>query len=164
VFAKNMRDLGTPVYGKAFFRHILQTFPDNSRIIIVRLNKHPVAAAFLLGHDTTLEIPWASTIKQVNHLSMNMLLYWEVLKFAIGSNYRFFDFGRSSKDSGTYRFKQQWGAKPRQCYWHYWLRGGGELPALNPNNPKYKALITLWKIMPVWLTKWIGPGIVKNLP
>jgi FemAB-related protein (PEP-CTERM system-associated) len=164
VFAHNMRDLGTPVYGKTFFSTILQRFSEHSRIVIVRLNNRPVAAAFLLGHRDTLEIPWASTIKQVNHLSLNMLLYWEVLKFAIENKYRYFDFGRSSKDSGTYRFKQQWGAKPKPCFWHYWLNNNTEIPSLNPSNPKYKLLISLWKKTPVWITKYIGPGIVKNLP
>ncbi len=164
VFAKNMRDLGTPVYGKIFFHHILQTFPECSKIIVICLNKKPVATAFLLGHKTTLEIPWASTIKEVNHLSINMLLYWEVLKFSINKKYQYFDFGRSSKNSGTFRFKQQWGAKPKQCYWHYWLKDGAELPSLNPNNPKYKLLIGLWKKIPVNVTKYIGPSIVKNLP
>ncbi len=164
VFAKNMRDLGTPVYSISFFSHILSTFPDSSKIIIIRLDNQPVAAAFLLAHNKTLEIPWASTVKKVNHLSMNMLLYWEVLKFSIERNYHFFDFGRSSKNAGTYRFKQQWGAKPKQCYWHYWLKDNAEMPSLNPNNPKFKLVIAIWKKIPVWLTKIIGPGIVKNLP
>jgi len=164
VFARNMRDLGTPVYAKSFFQDILQSFPAASRIIIVRLQNQPVSAGFLLGHKDTLEIPWASTTRDVNHLSMNMLLYWEVLKFAIESDYRFFDFGRSSKQSGTFRFKQQWGAKPKQLYWHYWLANGVELPRLNPDNPKYTLAINLWKRLPVFITKWLGPHIVRNLP
>jgi FemAB-related protein (PEP-CTERM system-associated) len=164
VFAQNMRDLGTPVYGKSFFREILLQFDKHSKIVIVRMGKRPVAAAFLLGYKDTLEIPWASTIKDVNHLSVNMLLYWEVLKFAIDNQYQYFDFGRSSKDSGTFRFKQQWGAIPKQCYWHYWLKNNAEMPSLNPNNPKYKLVISLWKKLPVSVTKYIGPNIVKNLP
>ena len=74
VFARNMRDLGTPVYGKSFFENILQGFPEQSKIIIVRLKNRPVSAGFLLGYKDTLEIPWASTIRDVNHLSMNMLM------------------------------------------------------------------------------------------
>jgi len=164
VFARNMRDLGTPVYGKDFFKNILETFPQNSKIVIIRLKNKPVAAAFLLGDNNMLEIPWASTIKDVNHLSINMLLYWEVLKFAIDKQYRTFDFGRSSKDAGTYRFKQQWGAKAKQMYWHYWLPDGAKLPELNPSNPKYALMIGVWKRLPIWVTKWLGPYIVKNLP
>lgn len=164
VFSINMRDLGTPVYHKSFFKNILSIFPDNSHILIIKHNGKPVAAAFLLGYKNTLEIPWASTLRKVNHLSMNMLMYWEILKFAIKNNYKYFDFGRSSRDSGTYRFKQQWGAVERPMFWHYWLPTGTEMPALNPSNPKYALVIAIWRRLPVFVTKLIGPLIVKNLP
>jgi FemAB-related protein (PEP-CTERM system-associated) len=164
VFTRNMRDLGTPVYSKSFFRNILNSFPGACRIMVVRLDNRPVAAGFLIGHRDTLEIPWASTIRELNHLSINMLLYWEVLKYAIGRNFRQFDFGRSSRDSGTFRFKQQWGARPSQLYWHYWLKEGATLPALNPDNPKYALAIKTWRLLPLYMTIRLGPLIVKNLP
>ncbi len=111
-----------------------------------------------------MEIPLASTIRDVNHLSMNMFLYWEVLKFAIKQNYSQFDFGRSSKNVGTYRFKQQWGAQPKQLYWHYWLGQSETPPSLNPSNPKYALIISVWKRLPVALANLLGPAIVKNIP
>jgi len=164
VFARNMRDLGTPVYGKAFFRNLLQTFPQQAQLVIIRIQSRPVGAAFLIGYKDRLEIPWASTLRDVNHLSINMLMYWEVLSLAIRNGFKYFDFGRSSKDTGTYQFKKQWGAMPKQLYWHYWLAEGEAAPALNPANPKYAAAINLWKRLPVSLTRWIGPHIVKNIP
>ena len=159
-----MRDLGTPVYSKNLFKNILNNFPESARIIIIQLNNKPVSAAFLIGYKDKLEIPWASTIKEVNHLSINMLLYWEVLSFAISKKYNFFDFGRSSINAGTYKFKKQWGAQGKESYWHYWLDENTEMPSLNPNNPKYKLVISIWKKLPVSLTRIIGPSIVKNLP
>jgi FemAB-related protein (PEP-CTERM system-associated) len=164
VFARNMRDLGTPVYGRQFFRSILETFPEACRIVIVRLGGRPVAAGFLIGHRDSMEIPWASTIRDVNHLSMNMLLYWESLRYALHKGYKYFDFGRSSRDSGTFRFKQQWGARPLQLHWHYWLNGNTELPAINPDNPRYALAIKIWKRLPLAITNMIGPFIVKNIP
>ncbi len=164
VYSRNMRDLGSPAHSKQFVINMLQRFPNNSWIIVLRLNNQPVAAGLLLGMRDTLEIPLASTIRNVNTLSMNMLLYWEVLKFAIEKGYKNFDFGRSSLDAGTYRFKKQWGAKPKQLYWHYWLGESGELPSLNPANPKYALVINLWKRLPLALANWLGPLIVKYLP
>jgi hypothetical protein len=38
VFCRNMRDLGTPVYGKEFFRNVLSAFPDSTRIISIMLD------------------------------------------------------------------------------------------------------------------------------
>ena len=164
VFSRNMRDLGTPVYSKNLFRNILHCFPERSRIVVVRLAGKPVAGAFLIGYRNMLEIPWASTLRHVNHLSMNTFLYWKILQFAIENGYRYFDFGRSSRDSGTYRFKQQWGAEPKQLYWHYWLGSGVEAPSINPGNPKYALMIKAWQRLPLPLSNLLGPPIVRNIP
>ncbi len=164
VFSVNMRDLGTPVYSKSFFRNILERFPSSTWICTVYKGLEPVASGFLSGFKETLEIPWASSIKRFNSSSPNMLLYRTALEFAIENGFRVFDFGRSTPGEGTYRFKEQWGAKPVQLYWHYWLRDGGALPEINPANPKYRMAINIWRRLPLSLTKLLGPNIVKNLP
>ena len=164
VFAQNMRDLGTPVYHINFFQEILLEFPEQCSLLVVYSDRKPASCAFLIGFKDMLEIPWASTLRKFNKLNANMLLYRQVLGFAINQGYQYFDFGRSSKDSGTFKFKKQWGATPLQHYWHYWLPGGQDLPQLNPNSPKYQAAIKIWKRLPVWLTRLIGPKLVKNLP
>ena len=164
VFARNMRDLGTPVYSRRFFEQILSTFEDAAQIVVVSIRGVPVAAGLLLAHRETMEIPWASSMREHNRLGVNMLLYWEALGRAITNGYRRFDFGRSSQDSGTYRFKKQWGAQPLQLYWHYWLRCGDKLPALNPDNPKFRLAIAIWRRLPLALTNRLGPAIVRYLP
>jgi len=164
VFSNNMRDLGTPVYSKRFFKEILRAFNSESFIAIVRLNGEPVGAGFLLGHQGKLEIPWASTLRKYNRFGINMYMYWNILRVAIEKKYQVFDFGRSSKDAGTLKFKKQWGAEQKQLYWYYDIKEGGPLPGLNPSNKKYQAAISAWKKMPVNLTRIIGPHIVKNLP
>jgi len=164
VFSINMRDLGTPVYSKSFFRNILRCDSLSQWLTVVYYNNEPVSCGFLLGYKETMEIPWASTLRSANKLNANMFMYWHILKFSIEHKYKFFDFGRSTKDAGTYNFKKQWGAKPIPLYWHYWLKDGGDLPELNPNNPKYRMAISVWQKLPVWLTHIIGPPLVKNLP
>jgi len=165
VFSENMRDLGTPVYAKAFFKNILREFPATSWICVVYTkDARPIAAGFLVGFKHALEIPWASSLRAYNHHAPNMLLYWICLKFACESGYKFFDFGRSTPHEGTYRFKQQWGAIPHQLYWYYWTLSGGRLPELNPHNPKYAVAINMWRKLPLGITQLVGPLIVKNLP
>lgn len=164
VFARNMRDLGTPVYGKPFFREILQTFSKGARICIVYLANRPVAAGFVLGFRQSLEIPWASSDRRYARLAPNMVLYNAVLRYACTEGYREFDFGRSTVDSGTYRFKEQWGARPLTLYWYYWLSKGTKMPDLNPQNPKYQLAIRMWQYLPVPVTQMVGPAIVKYLP
>lgn len=164
VFSINMKDLGTPVYSRRLFASVLENLPDASWICTVRLGNTPVAAGFLVGYREMIEIPWASSLRRYNRLSPNMLLYWSVLQFAAERGYGVFDFGRSSPDSGTYKFKAQWGAEPVPLYWHYWVHGDGPLPELNPQNPKYQLAVRVWQQLPLGLTRLIGPSIVKHLP
>ena len=165
VFSENMRDLGTPVYSKRFFSNLINSELSHSFTIgVVYHEGMPAAACFLMSHNAMMEIPWASTLKSMNSMNVNMYMYWEVLSHSIRTKHAFFDFGRSSKDAGTYRFKKQWGAKPFQLYWKYWLPENESMPELNPNNPKYKLMIQVWQKLPVWLTQIIGPPVVKYLP
>lgn len=164
VFSANMHRLGTPVYSKQFFMHILEEFPTSTWICSVYKDKIPVASGFLIGFKNTMEIPWASSLHRFNHHSPNMLLYWSALELACNKRFRVFDFGRSSPDEGTYRFKEQWGGKPSTLYWYYWTRNGRGLPELNPRNPKYKFAIKVWRKLPLSLTRLLGPSIVKKLP
>ena len=165
VFTRNMRELGTPAYGRRFFRLILEAFPDTARLVIITSeNNVPLAGGFVLGYRDRLEIPWASSLREYNHLQTNMWLYWQCLKYACEQGYRVFDFGRSTPESPTFKFKEQWGAQPVQHYWHYHLAAGQPMPQLNPHNPKYHLAIELWKRLPLAVTRWLGPAIVKHLP
>jgi FemAB-related protein (PEP-CTERM system-associated) len=164
VFSRNMRDLGTPVYSKSFFKNLLIYLEGPSQLVIARVGGKVVGCAYIVGFGERMEIPWASTLREYNHTCINMVMYWRILEHSIAANYRLFDFGRCSQDAGTARFKKQWGATPIPLHWEYLLEHGNPLPTLNPSNPKFRLMIAVWKRLPVWVTRIIGPGIVKYLP
>jgi lipid II:glycine glycyltransferase (peptidoglycan interpeptide bridge formation enzyme) len=93
-----------------------------------------------------------------------MWLYWSCMKYACQEGYRIFDFGRSTVDSSTYKFKQQWGTQPVPHYWHYALNHPQELPRLNPDNARFRLAISVWQRLPVAASRLIGPAIAKQLP
>ena len=163
VFARNMRDLGTPVYGISWFREVLQAFPGTARIFVVYAADHPVAASFVLWHRSTIEVPWASSLREFNPQCANMLLYWEMVRFAVERGFSRFDLGRSTPDEGTYQFKRGWGAEPRELVWEYWTAEGQAMPDLSPKNPKFERAIAIWQKLPVPVTRVIGPHIVRNI-
>lgn len=164
VICRNMRDLGTPVYSKDFFRNILETFPASTRIISVMLGEKTVASGMLTWFKDTLEVPWASSIRDFRGMCPNNLLYWEAIRFAIRNGSRKFDFGRSTPEEGTFFFKKQWGAQPVQLHWQYLLEEGKHVPELNPHNPKYRIAIKVWQRLPLAVTNFIGPHIVRSIP
>jgi FemAB-related protein (PEP-CTERM system-associated) len=163
VFSRNMRDLGTPTYGRGFFRAILENFPADAELCVVRAAGQPVAAALLLHGQGITEVPSASSLREHNHTCANMLMYWHLLERAIQRGQAVFDFGRSTVDSSTYRFKKQWGAVPGPATWQSYERTG-RAGDVRPDNPRYQRWIGLWKRLPVSVTRWLGPAIVRGIP
>src|SRR5262249_29457951 len=149
-------DLGTPVYPLRLFAQILRSFPERSELCIVRKNDAPVAAALLLHGDGVTEVPSAGSLRSFRPTCANMLMYWKLLERAIERGQSLFDFGRSTPDSGTYRFKKQWGAKPQPSVWQYYARHGapGEMRS---DAPKYQSLVRLWRRLPLPLARFLGP-------
>lgn len=90
-------------------------------------------------------------------------MYHQMLCRAITRGSRTFDFGRSSPDSGTFRFKKQWGALPHPTTWQYHLRRG-QVDVVRPEHPRMQRRIATWQKLPVWVTRMVGPTIVRGIP
>jgi FemAB-related protein (PEP-CTERM system-associated) len=163
VISRNMRDLGTPVFSRRLFASILEHLPHAAEICVVRYGRKPVAAAMVVHGTGTTEVPTASSLRRFNSLNGNMLLYWHLLMRSIERGQRTFDFGRSSEGSNTYRFKTQWGAEPQPLVWQYYCRRGS-IAQMRPSHPKNQRRIAVWKHLPVWLTRLVGPPIVRGIP
>jgi FemAB-related protein (PEP-CTERM system-associated) len=163
VFSRNMRDLGTPVYGRRLFQEVLLQFPARAELCVVRAGALPVASALLLHGWGVTEVPSASSLRSHNHTCANMLMYWHLLERAVGRGQDVFDFGRSSQDSPTLRFKKQWGAAPGASEWQFYLRGG-EPGGLKKESPRYQRMIRLWQRLPLRVANWIGPRVVRGIP
>lgn len=163
VFSTNMRDLGTPVFGRCLFESALRHFPDQSELCVVRDGPRPVAAAFLLHGIGISEVPSASSLREYNPSCVNMMMYWHLIERAIHRGQDVFDLGRSSENSSTYRFKKQWGATPSPAEWQYFVRRG-TIGDVRPDNPKYRRAINVWRRLPLWVTRAAGPRIVRGIP
>jgi FemAB-related protein (PEP-CTERM system-associated) len=164
VFASGMHELGTPVYSRRFFEVVCGAFEDVLEVLVVRRAGIVEAAAITIRHGQRVEVPWAAATGAGKRASLNMRMYWEMLKRSVESGAREFDFGRSTVDSGTYRFKAQWGAVPQQLHWHYCLAPGVALPQLNHSNPRYARAAAIWRSMPLWCANLLGPHISRHLP
>jgi serine/alanine adding enzyme len=164
VFAKNMRDLGTPVYPQQWFSEILRQFPNYARVCLVRHGQHVVAGAMTFAFRSSIEIPSAASLRSHRAMCPNMLLYWRILQQATSDRVRVLDFGRSTPGEGTYRFKEQWGAVPGPMAWEYILLSGRHVPDRSPGNSRFSAAIALWQRLPLSVANWAGPRVVRYLP
>ena len=163
IFCRNMRDLGTPPFSKRLFASMLAQFGSDAEICSIRFNDQPIASGFLLHGPGVTLIPSASSLREYNNTSCNMLMYWHALSRAIERRQHTFDFGRSSPNTGTWKFKRQWGAKESPAAWQYRLRRG-TAEDMRPGSGKFDRVIQMWQKLPVWVTRIVGPQIVRGIP
>ncbi len=163
VFAINMRNLGTPVHSRSFFQNIF-ALAGNARLLIVRRNGEPVAAALALARGTKVELPWICSDYRHSGANVNEYLYWNAIAWACRSGAKELDLGRSSINAGTYKFKLQWNPTVVPLFWYYWRASEAELPRFDPHNPRYALAIECWKRFPMMLANWLGPSIIRNIP
>jgi len=159
-----MRQLGTPCYSESFFRNIIETFPEYSRIFVVRLGTLTVGASLNYSFNGLAQCRWAATRIEFNRMGAGTLLYWSAISHYCLAGYRLFDFGRSTVDSSQYEFKRRWGTKPIQLYYQYWMQPDHRLSVVTPDNPRYAKKVALWKKLPLWVTRAVGPQIARSLP
>jgi serine/alanine adding enzyme len=163
VLHANMRDLGSPAHGLPFYRHLVDSFGDDVWIGCAYLGDQPVAAGMAFRYGDEMEISWASSLREFNKLSPNMSLYWAFIKRATESGLSRFNFGRCSPDSGTHKFKLQWGGQTHPLFW-YQVRRGAVAETPSANGRVFTAAAKVWRQLPVSLTRRLGPLVVQGIP
>lgn len=163
VFSENMRDLGSPVHSRSWVESILRFYGEKSRMGLVYYENRPVGAGLILTCGKKVSIPWASTLREFNRLNPNMFLYWNFLQFAADSGFEEFDFGRSTPEEGTYRFKAQWGALPVPLVWTLISLKKEKIAVSGKSDDKRgrDVAATLWSKLPVSAANFFGPKIRK---
>ena len=160
VFVRNMRDLGSPVHSPNLFSQIVHWFPEQTRFVLVYgAGGIPMAGSVVMGFGNTLCNPWASALREFSRFSPNMLLYWAMLSYACDKGYRFFDFGRSTPNEGTYRFKKQWGAEAEPLVWYKCRLDGRTRSQEIHGSSGLDRAVEVWKRMPISVTRLLGPRI-----
>ncbi len=162
VYSRNMRDLGSPTHSKRWFEAIAARYGDACLIGRVRLNDKVIGSGIVLLCGEQAVIPWASTLREYNHLAPNMLLYWALLERVTDLGHSLFDFGRSTYGEGTYKFKTQWGAKPVPLHWY--AAGmdtiGNESDRNSSSSSTLRKVVErVWRTLPLPVSILIGSSI-----
>jgi len=163
VFSRHMRDLGTPTQPRKLFREIKRRFGDDAWFGCAWLGETPIAAGAGFRFGTEFEMTWASSLYAYNKYSPNMLLYWEFMARAIGEGVTLFNFGRCSVDSGTHRFKRQWGSRDQPLFWYQHSRAAN-VGTPSPDDGAFSWGPKLWRHLPVPVASALGPRIVRFIP
>lgn len=164
LFCLGMRSHGTPVYPRRFLEEILRQSPQETGLYFAYHRGTLVAAVLNLFFGDTVLPFYAGVDRSRRPRGLDDFLYWSLMLWARSEGYRTFDFGRSRRDTGPYRFKVRWGMEEVPLGYQYLLGRSGSLPSVNPSNPRYQLLIRTWRRLPLAVTKLLGPPIARRVP
>lgn len=164
VFARHMRDLGTPTQGLPLFRAIVAAYPDSAWFGCAWLGGRPVAAGAGFRWAGEFEMTWASALSEFNRVSANMGLYHAFMERAAADGCRRFNFGRCTPGSGTHRFKLQWGGREEPLWWYQHSPGGEPRSTPSPDDGAFAWGPRAWRHLPLPVATLLGPRIVRLIP
>jgi FemAB-related protein (PEP-CTERM system-associated) len=163
LFSRTVRDHGTPAFSKKFFREILAAMPENADILTVWQGGKPLSSVLSYYFRDRVYPYFTGSNPEARVAGTNDLMYWKLMRHAVGRGCKIFDFGRSKVGTGPYAFKKNWGFEPRPIAHQFLLVASNALPNLNPTNPRYARAIELWRRLPLPVANTISPFISRNL-
>ena len=164
LYADNAHRHGTPPFPKKYFVALQQTFGDACEVLtVVSAQGRPVSGVVSFYFRDEVLPYYAGDVPEARDLAANDFKYWELMRRACERGCRVYDYGRSKRDTGSFDFKTHWGFEPQPLHYEYKLFKRDQVPQNNPSNPKYQAVIRLWRRLPRPLVNALGPAIVRNL-
>lgn len=163
LFALNKRHLGSPVYPMHFFRHLMRELPE-SDILVVRHEGRAVAAVMSFYYKNTVIPYYSGADPSAEHMQINNFMYLKLMEEGSRRGFATFDFGRSREGTGAYKFKKHQGFEPEPLHYAYVVDPSAEVPDLTPDNPKFSLAQTVWKRLPLFVVKRLGPYLIRYFP
>jgi len=163
IYAVSVRNLGTPVFPRAYFRNLMQAFGPDCDVLTVMAGDEAVASVMNFRFRDEVLPYYGGGTEKARAVAANDFMYWEVMRRAAERGCRVFDYGRSKVGTGSYSFKKNWGFEPTPLHYEFKLRKGDAIPDVNPLNPKYRLFIETWKRLPLPVAKALGPFVVRGL-
>lgn len=163
VLSECKRNLGTPFFSRQYLEAIKDTFGEKCEILTVRHQGEILSSVMSFRFRNEILPYYGGGNMAARRLGANNFMYWKVMEDACQTGVEIFDYGRSLRGTGAYKFKKYWGFEPEPLSYEYLLVKSKSVPQLDPSNQRYKSLIYIWSKMPLQAARLLGPPIARLL-
>jgi FemAB-related protein (PEP-CTERM system-associated) len=164
LYADNQHRHGSPPFPRRYFEALRSAFGDDCEVMTVLDPAGVPVSSVLSFHFRGEVLPYyAGDHERARALAANDFKYWELMRRAVERGSQVFDYGRSKRGTGSFDFKKNWGFEPQPLHYEYLLLKRDSVPQNNPANPKYRAMIAVWRKLPRPVVNTLGPMLVRNL-
>jgi FemAB-related protein (PEP-CTERM system-associated) len=163
VYSESVRNLGTPVFSRRYFRILAEEFGEHCDVLTVRHGEQPVASVLSFYFRDEVLPYYGGGTAQARDVKANDFMYWELMRRSAARGLRVFDYGRSKRETGSYRFKKHWGFEETPLHYEYFLVKARSMPNVSPTNPRYSLFLAAWRRLPLWASRLVGPFVARDL-
>jgi FemAB-related protein (PEP-CTERM system-associated) len=160
LYLNTMKKLGSPPHSFEFFDNVFKFCSKSVKLLFAVCNDKKIAASIFFLHNKKIYYWKNVSDHEYLHLRPNDLILFKMIEWGQKKNYESLDLGRSRMGSGGFLFKKRWGGKMNELKYYYRLFKDIEIP--DPEEEKYKVLSKMWKFLPIFIIKRLGPMIRKN--
>jgi FemAB-related protein (PEP-CTERM system-associated) len=162
-YATSVRNLGTPVYPKRYFRTLVDEFAGACDVMTIAKDGRTVASVLSFYFRDEVLPYYGGGTDEARAYKANDFMYWELMKRSGERGYRVFDYGRSKVGTGSYSFKKNWGFVPEPLPYQYRLVRAQHVPNVSPANPKYRLMVKTWQRLPLSVSTVLGPLVSRYI-
>lgn len=163
ILSECKRNLGTPFFSKRFLDAIKREFGRQCEILTIRHQGKVLSSVMSFRFRNEVLPYYGGGGTAARRFGANDFMYWKVMENACAAGVEIFDFGRSGKDTGAYKFKKYWGFEPEPLSYEYLLVKSDSVPKLDPSNERYQFMIKTWSKLPLPVARLLGPPIARLL-
>jgi len=162
--ARSMHELGSPYHNKSYLRTMAESLGQSLEFGVMVAPRGELAGAgvFILQGEQATNLH-ANILRRYRQDYAGEFLYWSALERYGRQGFKRFDLGRSLIGSGNETFKMKWRPRKQSLAYWYALMPGRQLPEMNQKNPKFQLAISIWKRLPAFLVRLLGPSLIKGL-
>ncbi len=155
IYSTHIRSLGSAPLTRRWFQNLIQQYNNDFCGIFLLIREGAIAgAAFNLAYQGFYENCYFAVLKPHQRSYGSYALTHAMIEHARSTGASTYSFGRSTRNSGVHRFKQQWAVNEIPLTWL-------KYPNDKINLRQHTLLNKIWKTLPIPLRKPLDHHISK---
>ncbi|HOW36929.1 MAG TPA: GNAT family N-acetyltransferase [Candidatus Pacearchaeota archaeon] len=165
LYLQQMKEFGTPQHSFLFFKNCLEVMLDSFYGLNCYFNKRLIGSIILFINKEYAYVSFNVSNPKYRGTRVNDLLYWEAIKWGMKNKIKKLDIGQvdlehepNSREENLFKFKTKWLGKVYKKV--YFTKNFAYESSKKDSLKKFRAI---WKKLPLFLIKFIGPLICSQL-
>jgi len=165
MYARDLRRFGSPPLSKLYLECQWDILKEKNmfEVFLAYYNNQIIGAKTFLIFEKQVYGELSVSDQRFTHMTPKTHLYYETLQWASDQNYNFYDFGRTRRQCGSYEHKRKWGGEEKNIDYSFLIYNKGADTALDASQVKFHWPQQIFKMLPLFCSKRIGPAIRRNL-